>query len=99
MLCQPDGSLIPSIKLWLLAGALWDTVASARTRQPHRLLFKMTENWVRVPAAVGAHSCYKSQNDRKEFWKGELRPRELQGCQLWLAHFFSWGEGYNDGKL
>lgn len=99
MLCQPDGSLIPSIKVWLLAEALWDTVASVRTCPPHQLLFKVTENWVWVPAAVGVHSCYKSQNDRKEFWKGEFRPRESQGCQLWLAHFFSWREGYNDGKL
>lgn len=44
MACQPDRSLIPSIKVWLLAGALQDTVASVRTRLPHRLLFKVTEN-------------------------------------------------------
>ncbi len=31
------------------------------------------------------YSCYKSPNDRKEVWKGELRAQESQRSQLWLA--------------
>lgn len=53
ILCQPDRSLIPNIKVWLLAQALWDTVAPVRTRPLHQLLFEVTESWVWVPAAAG----------------------------------------------
>lgn len=34
------------------------------------------------------HGCYKSQNDRKEFWEGEFRPRESG----FLGVFFVQGE-------
>lgn len=53
ILCQPDRSLIPNIKVWLLARALWDVTAPIRTRPPRQLLFEVTESRVWEPAAAG----------------------------------------------
>lgn len=41
----------------------------------------------------GGGGCYKSPNDIKAFQESELRARESQGCQLWLAAFFAGEKG------
>lgn len=48
--------------------------------------------------AAGAHGCYKSQNDRKEFWEGEFRPRESQDVSSAGPLFFFFQEGIMMGN-
>lgn len=55
MLCHPDGSLIPNIKVWLLARVLSDSVASIQTHllPPAGMKWQKVESKLRQPWGVG----------------------------------------------